>query len=65
MKNAPKDLISWRFPDYYADFDKESQAQSEELMAGRITAQQFIDKMQAMADKIAGDSSIKKQTRTS
>jgi len=65
MKNAPKDLISWRFPDYYADFDKESQNQSEELMAGRLTAQGFIDKMQAMADKIAADSSVKKQTRSS
>lgn len=65
MKNAPPDLISWKFPDFYADFDKESQNQSEELMAGRLAAQGFIDKMQATADKIAADSSIKKQTRTS
>ena len=64
MKNAPKDLISWRFPDFYADFDKESQNQSEELMAGRLTAQGFIDKMQAQADKIAADPNVKKQTRS-
>ncbi|NYF60130.1 N-acetylglucosamine/diacetylchitobiose ABC transporter substrate-binding protein [Micromonospora purpureochromogenes] len=64
MKNAPKDLIKTKFWDFYADLDKESQNLSEELMAGRVTAQQFVDKMQAAADKVAKDSSIKKQTRT-
>ncbi|MCM0677692.1 N-acetylglucosamine/diacetylchitobiose ABC transporter substrate-binding protein [Micromonospora phytophila] len=64
MKNAPKDLIKTKFFDFYADLDKESQNLSEELMAGRLTAQQFVDKMQAAADKVAKDSSIKKQTRT-
>ncbi|HEX5542056.1 MAG TPA: N-acetylglucosamine/diacetylchitobiose ABC transporter substrate-binding protein [Micromonospora sp.] len=64
MKNA-KDLISIKFWDFYADMDKESQNLSEELMAGRLTAQQFVDKMQAVADKVAKDDSIKKQTRTS
>jgi N-acetylglucosamine transport system substrate-binding protein len=65
MKNAPKDLISVKFPDWYADLDKTSQNLCEELMAGRLTAQAFIDQMQAAADKVAKDSSIKKQTRTS
>ncbi|MGN9805059.1 N-acetylglucosamine/diacetylchitobiose ABC transporter substrate-binding protein [Micromonospora sp. L32] len=64
MKNGTSDLISVKFPDFYADLDKESQNLSEELMAGRLTAQQFVDKMQAAADKVAKDSSIKKQTRT-
>ncbi|MEV0807588.1 N-acetylglucosamine/diacetylchitobiose ABC transporter substrate-binding protein [Micromonospora sp. NPDC050200] len=64
MKNAPKDLIKTKFWDFYADLDKESQNLSEELMAGRLTAQQFVDKMQTAADKVAKDSSIKKQTRT-
>ncbi|GAB3188194.1 carbohydrate ABC transporter substrate-binding protein (CUT1 family) [Micromonospora palomenae] len=64
MKNGSSDLISFKFPDFYADLDKESQNLSEELMAGRLTAQQFVDKMQAAADKVAKDSSIKKQTRT-
>lgn len=64
MKNGGSDLISVKFPDFYADLDKESQNLSEELMAGRLTAQQFVDKMQAAADKVAKDSSIKKQTRT-
>ncbi|MFC5922708.1 N-acetylglucosamine/diacetylchitobiose ABC transporter substrate-binding protein [Micromonospora vulcania] len=64
MKSGSQDLISFKFPDYYADLDKESQNLSEELMAGRLTAQQFVDKMQAAADKVAKDSSVKKQTRT-
>ncbi|NJP35661.1 N-acetylglucosamine/diacetylchitobiose ABC transporter substrate-binding protein [Micromonospora thermarum] len=64
MKNAGPDLISVKIWDFYADLDKESQNLSEELMAGRLTAQQFVDKMQAAADKVAKDSSIKKQTRT-
>jgi N-acetylglucosamine transport system substrate-binding protein len=65
MQSAPADLVSFRFPDFYADYDKESQNLSEELMAGRLDANGFVTKMQAIADKIAADSSIKKQTRTS
>ena len=64
MKAAPKDLVSVRYPDFYADMDKESQNLSEELMAGRLTAQQFVDKMQAVADKVKKDPAVKKQTRT-
>lgn len=64
MKNGGTELVSFKFPDFYADLDKESQNLAEELMAGRLTAAQFVDKMQAAADKVAKDSSIKKQTRT-
>ena len=63
MKNA-KATISFKFDAFYAQLDKESQNLSEELMAGRLSAQQFMDKMQAAADKVAKDPSIKKQTRT-
>lgn len=63
MRNASGDLIKVKLWDFYADLDKESQNLSEELMAGRLTARQFVDKMQAAADKVAKDSSIKKHTR--
>ncbi|GAA3270006.1 MULTISPECIES: N-acetylglucosamine/diacetylchitobiose ABC transporter substrate-binding protein [Dactylosporangium] len=63
MKSAPADLISFRFPDFYADYDKESQNLVEDLMAGRTDAAGFVTKIQAVADKISKDSSIKKQTR--
>lgn len=64
MSNAPQDLVSVKFWNFYADLDKESQNLSAELMAGRLTAQQFVDGMQGAADKVASDSSIKKQTRS-
>jgi N-acetylglucosamine transport system substrate-binding protein len=64
MKSAPADLISVKIWDFYADVEKEGQNLSEELMAGRLNAKQFVDKMQAVADKVAKDSSIPKQTRT-
>jgi N-acetylglucosamine transport system substrate-binding protein len=64
MKAAPADLIDFRFPDYYADYDKESQNLSEDLMAGRTDAAGFVTKMQAIADKVAADSSVKKQTHS-
>ena len=64
MKNA-SGLVSVRIWDWYADLEKEGQNLSEEFMAGRLTAKQFVDKMQAAADKVAKDSNVKKQTRTS
>jgi N-acetylglucosamine transport system substrate-binding protein len=63
MKGA-KGTISFKFDSFYAQLDKESQTLSEELMAGRLSAKDFIKKMQTAADKVAKDSSIKKQTRT-
>ncbi|WP_432987655.1 N-acetylglucosamine/diacetylchitobiose ABC transporter substrate-binding protein [Dactylosporangium sp. CA-233914] len=64
MKSAPAELISFKFADFYADYDKESGNLAEDLMAGRTDAAGFVSKMQAAADKIAKDSNIKKQTRT-
>ncbi len=65
MKNASKDLISFKYPDFYADYDKASGNLVGELMAGRLTAKDFVTKIQAAADKIAADPNTKKQTRTS
>jgi N-acetylglucosamine transport system substrate-binding protein len=64
MNKAPGELVSFRFPDWYADLDKASQNAIGELMAGRTTVAQFQDTMQAAADKIAADSSVKKFTRS-
>lgn len=64
MSNAPQDLVSFKFWNFYADLDKASQNFCAELMAGRLTAQEFVDGMQAAADKVAKDSSVKKQTRS-
>ncbi|MDT4988634.1 MAG: N-acetylglucosamine transport system substrate-binding protein, partial [Micromonosporaceae bacterium] len=64
MKNATGDLVSFKSPDYYADFDKAEQNAIGELMAGRSTAAKFQDVMEQAAAKIAADSSIKKFTRS-
>jgi len=64
MKAASGDLVSFKHPDWYADIDKAEQNAIGELMAGRMTAAKFQDTMQAAADKVAADSSVKKQTRT-
>lgn len=64
MKAASGDLVSFKFPDWYADLDKANQNAIGELMAGRMTAAKFADTMQAAADKVAADSSIKKFTRS-
>jgi N-acetylglucosamine transport system substrate-binding protein len=64
MKEAQGDLVSFKYPDWYADIDKASQNAIGELMAGRMTAAKFSDTLQAAADKVAADNSIKKFTRT-
>jgi N-acetylglucosamine transport system substrate-binding protein len=64
MSKATGDLISFKSPDYYADFDKAEQNAIGELMAGRSTAAKFQDTMEQAAAKIAADSAIKKFTRS-
>jgi len=64
MMKGAGELVSFKFPDWYGDLDKGSQNAIGELMAGRMTAAAFADTMQRAADKVAADSSIKKQTRT-
>ena len=63
MKTAQGDLVSFKYPDWYADLDKASQNAIGELMAGRMTAAKFADTMEAASQKVAGDSSIKKFSR--
>jgi N-acetylglucosamine transport system substrate-binding protein len=64
MNKAQGDLVSFKHPDWYADVDKAEQNAIGELMAGRMTAAKFADTLQAAADKVAADNSIKKFTRT-
>jgi N-acetylglucosamine transport system substrate-binding protein len=63
IKGATGDLVSFKFPDWYADLDKTNQNAIGELMAGRMTAAKFAQTMQTAADKVAADSSVKKFTR--
>ncbi|RBQ17606.1 carbohydrate ABC transporter, N-acetylglucosamine/diacetylchitobiose-binding protein [Spongiactinospora rosea] len=54
-----------RYEGWYKKLYDYSQAQTNSVMAGRITAQQFAENMQKEADKTKKDKRITKQTRTS
>lgn len=58
---AGDNLLHYRsVTDWYPTMINEWEAATGELMAGRFTADQWIDKVQAAADKVAADSSIQK-----
>ncbi|MCG5212726.1 N-acetylglucosamine/diacetylchitobiose ABC transporter substrate-binding protein [Streptosporangium sp. KLBMP 9127] len=53
-----------RFEGWYKELFDYSQAQTNSAMAGRITPEEFADRMQKKADAIKKDSSVSKQTRS-
>ncbi|MFI6485842.1 N-acetylglucosamine/diacetylchitobiose ABC transporter substrate-binding protein [Nonomuraea sp. NPDC050663] len=62
---AGKDIITdARFETWYKELFDYSQTQTNSVMAGRITADQFCENMQKKADELKNDSSISKQTRS-
>jgi len=61
---AGTNIISWKYQDWYADLHTATQNATGELMAGRYKPADFIKAVQAAADKVAKDSSIKKFTRS-
>ena len=48
---------------WYGDLNKGVTAAMADLLAGRTTADGFVDAAQAVADKVAGDSNVKKYKR--
>ncbi|GAA0600647.1 N-acetylglucosamine/diacetylchitobiose ABC transporter substrate-binding protein [Kutzneria viridogrisea] len=61
---AGDNIIHFRsFIDWYKPLRSEWEAANGELMAGRFTAKQWIDKVQAASDKIAADKSVAKYHR--
>jgi N-acetylglucosamine transport system substrate-binding protein len=52
-----------RLEDWYKEFEKELRSQTNALMFGRQSAEQFCDNMQKKADATKADSSITKQHR--
>jgi N-acetylglucosamine transport system substrate-binding protein len=51
------------FEEWYKELETELRKQTNALMFGRISADEFCEKMQEAADKTKDDSAIKKQTR--
>jgi N-acetylglucosamine transport system substrate-binding protein len=51
------------FDGWYKDLDKEARTATNELMFGRIKADQFCERIQKKADEIKKDSAVKKFKR--
>ena len=65
LKTAGKDaFVGYLFDSWYKKLDDESRSAVNELMYQGGTAQKFSDRMQAVADAVAKDSSIAKFTRS-
>jgi N-acetylglucosamine transport system substrate-binding protein len=49
-----------RYGGWYSDLSKEASAQMGEMLTGRITPEQFVETVQAMADKVKTDPEVTK-----
>ncbi|MBO3748281.1 N-acetylglucosamine/diacetylchitobiose ABC transporter substrate-binding protein [Streptosporangiaceae bacterium NEAU-GS5] len=64
QKAAGTNVVTYsQFEGWYKELETELRKQTNALMFGRISADEFCTKMQAAADKTKADSSIPKQTR--
>lgn len=52
-----------RYGGWYSDLNKEASAQMGEMLTKRITPEQFVETVQAMADKVKTDPEVTKFTR--
>jgi N-acetylglucosamine transport system substrate-binding protein len=56
-------VFNWQFRTWYAPYSQALKTEMGNLLAGRSTADGFLSAMQAVSDKVAGDSSLTKYTR--
>ncbi|GAA4187761.1 N-acetylglucosamine/diacetylchitobiose ABC transporter substrate-binding protein [Streptosporangium oxazolinicum] len=62
---AGQNIVTFsNFENWYKEFETELRRQTNALLFGRISADEFCEKVQAAADKTKADSSITKQNRT-
>lgn len=62
---AGADIVTYSsFENWYKELETELRKQTNSLMFGRISAEQFCANMQKKADSVKADSSITKQNRT-
>ncbi len=65
QKAAGQNIVTLSlFETWYKELETELRKQTNALMFGRIKADEFVEKMQAAADKTKNDSSITKQQRS-
>lgn len=60
---AAPEVMDWKALGWYGTIYEELEAEIAELMAGRSTPEDLIDRVQAEADRVADDDSIEKFTR--
>ena len=63
FNGAGKNVFSWRYLDWYSALAADAENATGELMANRIKPAEWITRVQASADKVAGDSAVKKYKR--
>jgi N-acetylglucosamine transport system substrate-binding protein len=65
LKAAGSNIITWKYSTWYTDLETAVRAATGELMANRSKPDDWVRSVQAAADKVAKDPSVKKQKRTS
>ncbi|WP_035305003.1 N-acetylglucosamine/diacetylchitobiose ABC transporter substrate-binding protein [Actinokineospora inagensis] len=66
LNKAGDNIITYNlFEDWYKEFETALRSKTNELMFGRISAEEFCKQVQAKADAVKADSSTPKQNRTS
>jgi N-acetylglucosamine transport system substrate-binding protein len=63
LEAAGSDYFSYRFDTWYKKLDDEARSATNQLMFEGGSAQQFVDRMQTVADAVKADASIQKFTR--
>jgi hypothetical protein len=63
MKAAGSNTLNFLSLVWYGDLNKGAIQATSELLTGRTNAAGFVTAMQATADKVAGDSNVKKYKR--
>lgn len=60
---AGPNVFTWRYVDWYSQLAADAENATGELMANRIRPDEWITRVQAAADKVAADTSVKKYKR--
>ncbi len=62
---AGEGIFNYNFTTWYTDLSNETRDRTGDLMTGRISPDEWIESVQAMADEIKDDPDVEKYTRES
>jgi N-acetylglucosamine transport system substrate-binding protein len=63
VENAGDEIFTYRFPDWYRPLNEEVEERTSELLTNRISPEEFVERIQAVADQVRADDAIQKYTR--